>query len=155
MSAPRRYMPLTGKPRVSVFTMVALCSSLLAAPSSGYTVSSHLLRPNAPTATRYPHAIGGGASGWNGQRFTGGGQPTAPFAIQDPSALMHSTSSRDRLFKVVKKLRGGGPTMKFPGYDAAAAAIAAISIPAIALNAGPALFMQVCGIVQFSSNTIM
>ncbi|CAN0003933.1 unnamed protein product, partial [Ectocarpus sp. 13 AM-2016] len=83
------------------------------------------------------------ASDLNG-RTNGHGQLAArsDSKSRGSSPALGAAGSRERLFETVTTLRGGSPAMKIPGYDAAAAAIAAISVPAIAWTGGPALFAQ-------------
>lgn len=115
----------------------------LVSSSCGYTaVPGVLAVPSAPTTHR---KLSAAASGWNGRADGRGGQ----FAGRSTSggaggsALLGAAGSRGRLFEAVTALRGGGPAMTFPGLDEAKAAIAAISVPAVAWTGGPALFAQV------------
>lgn len=122
-------------------TAVLLCALL--AQSEGFFAA-----PNTPTTHSKL------ASDLNG-RTNGHGQFVArsDSGSGGSSAALGAAGSRERLFETVTTLRGGSPAMKIPGYDAAAAAIAAISVPAIAWTGGPALFAQVrmrCGRRIFS-----
>ncbi|CAM9581266.1 unnamed protein product [Ectocarpus sp. 12 AP-2014] len=111
-------------------TAVLLCTLL--AQSEGFFAA-----PNTPTTHSKL------ASDLNG-RTNGHGQFAARSDSNSggSSAALGAAGSRERLFETVTTLRGGSPAMKIPGYDAAAAAIAAISVPAIAWTGGPALFAQ-------------
>ena len=114
-------------------TAVLLCS--LVGRSCGYAaVPGVLAVPNTPTT----HSR---LSGWSGRSNGNGGQFAPRSGSAGGSALLGAGGPRGRSFETVATLRGGA--MSFPGLDAAKAAIAAISIPAIAWTGGPALFAQV------------
>lgn len=128
------------------FTTLALCSSLLVSPSSAYAPTPALARTISSSDKSANSKTGRYSNGSNVGHFSaaldapsGGGGGSG---VGSPAQL--HTGSRGRLLEAVGELRGGSPATKFPGYDTAAAAIAAISIPAATLTAGPALFVQVC-----------
>ncbi len=59
------------------------------------------------------------------------------------SSSLGGEASRETLVETVSTMRGGGLAANIPGFDAAASALAAISVPALAWTGGPALFAQV------------
>lgn len=131
------------------FTTLALCSSLLVSPSSAYAPTPALARATSSSEKSANSKTGRYSNGSNVGRFaaaldasssSGGGGGGG--GVGSPAQL--HTGSRGRLLEAVGELRGGSPATKFPGYGTAAAAIAAISIPAATLTAGPSLFVQVC-----------
>ncbi|CAN0065945.1 unnamed protein product [Ectocarpus sp. 6 AP-2014] len=109
-------------------TAVLLCTLL--AQSEGFFAA-----PNTPTTHSKL------ASDLNG-RTNGQFAARSDSSSGGSTATLGAAGSRERLFETVTTLRGGSPAMNIPGYDAAAAAIAAISVPAIAWTGGPALFAQ-------------
>lgn len=143
-----RKLPNTG---TLFFTtlLVLLCSSLLVAPSSGYAPAP-LARPDAFSRTATATSASDKSASSKAGRYSNGSNAGRFAAALDaggdgvgsPSPLQ--TGSRGRLLEAVGGLRGGSPSISdFPGYGTAAAAIAAVSIPAATLTAGPALFVQV------------
>lgn len=111
-------------------TAVLLCS--LVGRSCGYAaVPGVLAVPNTLTT--------------HSKLYGHGGQFAARSGSGRGSSLLGAAGSRGLLLETVSTLRGGGPAMSFPGFDAAKAAIAAISVPAIAWTGGPALFASVSG----------
>ncbi|CAB1106154.1 unnamed protein product [Ectocarpus sp. CCAP 1310/34] len=111
-------------------TAVLLCTLL--AQSEGFFAA-----PNTPTTHSKLASDSNGRTNGHGQFVA-----RSDSGSGGSSAALGAAGSRERLFETVTTLRGGSPAMKIPGYDAAAAAIAAISIPAIAWTGGPALFAQ-------------
>lgn len=124
-------------------TAVLSCS--LVGLSYGYTAEPGVFAAhNKPTPRgKLPAAASGlnGRSNLHGQQFAalggGGGRGGGE------SSLLGAAGSRASLFETTSALRGGGIAEKIPGFDAAASALAAISVPAIAWTGGPALFASV------------
>lgn len=113
-------------------TAVLLCS--LASRSCGYAAVPGVLAAVTNTPTAHSKL-----SDWNGRA---GGQFAPRSSSASGSALLGAAGPRGGpSLEAVTTLRGGA--MSFPGLDAAKAAIAAISVPAIAWTGGPALFAQV------------
>ena len=120
-------------------TAVLLCS--LVSRSRGYAAVPGAL---AVPTTHTTHSRLSSSSEWNGRS---NGHLGNQFAARGGGGVGGSVllgaaaASRGRTFETAATLRGGA--MALPGLDAAKAAIAAISVPAISWTGGPALFASV------------
>lgn len=133
MSA-RRTLPRVGMSLVISAALALLLVAQSGAYSTTHSVRPHALLPRIATADR--------TSMWS-SRINRAGQLDVQSTPAAAASSLARTSSRGRLFRAITKLRGGSPATNVPDYDAAADAIAGISMPAVALTGGPALFAQV------------